>query len=322
MPDDDIATGPAPHRQWQAVLLTSLLCGLPAASPVFEWLRTFIPLAPFYYSATMGEKAGRTICLFALLISGLLSLLASDIGNVIFPLTLMPVGLVMAWAMHRKKGVAWTGLVATLLVLLGWLLGGLLFWQSTGHNPYNEALTAMDQTFASMAETYKASGDFPPDAQADIERGFAQARQKLPQIFPALLIVSAIIVSWLNMALGNRLLQQHAPARALWPPYRFWRLPENLVWLIILSGVLLILPVTGLKTVGLNGLLILAGIYFFQGLAVLFAMLERWNPPRPIRIFIYIFIFIQTYSLVLLAVLGIIDVWKDLGKIYEEEEPT
>lgn len=317
---DETDTGPEPQKQWRAIALISLLCGLPAFNPVFEGLRSFIPLAPFYFSITLGQKIGRQVCLIAFIIAGLVSLIAHDIGNAIFPLTLFPVGFTLAWAVEKRKTIAWAGLAATLLVLFGWLMGGLFFWQSTGHNPYIEGLTAMDQAFASMAETYKTSGNFPPEVMIDIERGFDQARQKLPQVFPALLIMSAIAISWLNMTLGNRLLRRHAPEYTGWPPYRFWRLPENLVWLVILAGIFTLLPLSTISTVGLNGLLILGSIYFFQGLAVLFAMLERWDAPKPIRFFIYIFIFIQTYSIVLLAVLGIIDVWKDLGKIYQEEE--
>ncbi len=319
---DEKRTGSDPQKQWQAVALTTLFCGLPALSPVFDLLRIFIPLTAFYFSVTLGQNAGRQVCLFAFIIAGLISLLAHNIGNAIFPLTLFPVGFMMAWAMEKRKTVAWAGLTATLVVLLGWFIGGLLFWQSTGLSPYNEGLTAMDKTFASMADTYKTSGDFPPDVAAEIERGIAQARQTLPRIFPALLIMSAIVVSWLNMALGNRALGRYSPEHTVWPPYRFWRLPDNLVWLVILAGILMILPGATLKTVGLNSLLILGCVYFFQGLAVLFAMLERWDAPRPIRVFIYIFIFIQTYSLVLLAVLGIVDIWKDLGKIYKEEETS
>ena len=317
---DVINAGLEPQKQWRAIALTSLLCVLPAANPVFEWLRTFIPLAPFYFSVTLGRKAGRHVCLIAFVITGIVSLLAKDIGNAIVPLILFPVGFMLAWAMEKRKSVAWAGLTATLIVLLGWVFGGLLFWQTTGLNPYSEGLNAMDKAFADMATIYKTSGDFPPDVVADIEQGFDQARQKLPGIFPALLIMSAIFISWLNLALGNRLLGRHAPERTVWPPYRFWRLPDNLVWLVILAGIITILPVSSIRTVGINGLLILGCIYFLQGLAVLFSMLERWDAPKPIRFFIYFFIFIQTYSVVLLAVLGILDVWKDLGKIYKEEE--
>jgi uncharacterized protein YybS (DUF2232 family) len=317
---DEVNAGFKPLKQWRAIVLTSLFCGLPAISPVFDLLRTFIPLAAFYFSVTQGQKAGHHICLVSFIIAGLVSLFARDIGNAIFPLTLFPVGFILAWAMEKRKTVAWAGLSATLLVLLGWVIGGLLFWQSTGLNPYTEGLAAMDQAFATMAETYKTSGNFPPDVVAEIERGIDQARQKLPRIFPALLVMSAIFISWLNLALGNRLIERHAPKQTVWPPYRFWRLPENLVWLLILAGFFMIMPVSALKTIGLNSILILGCIYFFQGLAVLFAMLARWDAPRPIRVFIFIFIFIQTYSIVLLAVLGIIDTWKDLGNIYNEEE--
>ncbi|MDA3785613.1 MAG: YybS family protein [Deltaproteobacteria bacterium] len=320
MPDAMPTTGPEPQKQWRAVLLTSLLCGLPALSPVFDFLHFLIPLAPFYFSVTLGQKRGHHVCLFAFIIAGLFSVLAGDIGNAIFPLILFPVGFLLAWAREKRKSVAWAGVAATGAVLLGWLAAGLLFWQSTGLNPYSQGLAAMDQTMAAMAEMYTTSGDFSPEVVKEIEQGFDQARQKLPQIFPALLIISAIVVSWLNMVLGNRLLERFAPERTIWPPYRFWRLPDNLVWLVILAGVCTIVPVAAVKAVGLNGLLLMGNIYFFQGVAVLFAMMARWNAPKAIRIFLYIFIFIQTYSIVLLAVLGIVDVWKDLGNIYKEEE--
>lgn len=317
---DGMNAGRKPLEQWRAVALISVLCVLPVISPAFDLLRTFIPLAPFYFSVTMGRRTGLHICIAAFIIAGLVSLLAHDIGNALVPLSLFPVGISMAWALEKRKTVAGAGLVATLVVLGGWLLGGLFFWQSTGLNAYHEGLAAMDQAFAAMAEMYKTSGNFPPDVVAEIEQGTAHSRQALPRIFPALLIMSALVISWLNMALGNRLIERHAPEHTAWPPYRCWRLPDNLVWLVILSGILMILPVSGLKTLGSNGLLVLGTVYFFQGLAVLFAMLARWDAPKPIRIFIYIFIFIQTYSIVLLAVLGMVDVWKDLGKIYKEEE--
>jgi uncharacterized protein YybS (DUF2232 family) len=65
-------------------------------------------------------------------------------------------------------------------------------------------------------------------------------------------------------------------------------------------------------------LLISGWLYFFQGLAVLIALFERWRVPVLVRIMLYFVLFIQSYSLILLAVLGLSDVWLNMRRQSEE----
>jgi uncharacterized protein YybS (DUF2232 family) len=66
---------------------------------------------------------------------------------------------------------------------------------------------------------------------------------------------------------------------------------------------------------GLNGLIVCSTVYFFQGLAIAASLLNKWSVPRMIRVLIYALIFIQTYGIIVLSFLGLVDVWADFRKL-------
>jgi uncharacterized protein YybS (DUF2232 family) len=67
-------------------------------------------------------------------------------------------------------------------------------------------------------------------------------------------------------------------------------------------------------------MLLLSGLlYFFQGLAVCIALLERWNVPVFIRVVLYSFLIIQSYGVIILTFLGIGDVWFNFRQKTEKQ---
>ena len=60
-------------------------------------------------------------------------------------------------------------------------------------------------------------------------------------------------------------------------------------------------------------------LYFFQGLAVFNSLLGRWGVPLFVRIILYFVFFIQSYGLIILAILGLSDIWIDLRKNIESQ---
>jgi uncharacterized protein YybS (DUF2232 family) len=67
-------------------------------------------------------------------------------------------------------------------------------------------------------------------------------------------------------------------------------------------------------------LLMLSGLlYFFQGLAIFIALLERWNVPVYIKWTLYFILIIQSYGVLILALLGISDIWFNFRKRIIEE---
>jgi len=77
----------------------------------------------------------------------------------------------------------------------------------------------------------------------------------------------------------------------------------------------LFLPNAAVKIIGLNGLLILMSVYFFQGIAIVSFYFNKKQFPRVVRIFLYTLIAIQ--QLVLLAVIGLgfFDMWFNFRKL-------
>ncbi len=299
-----------------AIVLTSLLFALPSIHSGFDGLRTLIPLVPFYYSLKKGDKQARRIISIALAIGGVTSAVLGNFSSILYVLFLLPAGFSLVQSSRLRLPVAWAGGITSLLIMLAWLIGGLLYWIGSQSNPYVEALNAMDKAFESMAASYQGQ-DLAPDIAHDVDRAISQARVKVPALFPSILIISALLVSWLNMVIGNRLLRKGG-FQAPWPRYRYWRLPDNLIWLLIVAAGGVIIFSGSLATFFLNMLLVLISIYVMQGLAVMQAMFERWTVPKMARVFIYAIICFQTFSVLLLAVLGVMDIWKDLGKIKPE----
>lgn len=224
----------------------------------------------------------------------------------------------LALAAEWNYSPAKAGLVTTVLILTGWIISGLFYNITTGSNPYSQGLQAMDQAFTGLMEMYNTSSDIPDDVKHDIVKGIETLRQVTPAIFPSLLIATAICTSWVNMVLGNRIIRNSASGIVIWPVFKYWRISENLVWLLIIAGISCLIPLSSIRNLGLNLLMIMGTLYFFQGIAVLFALLDRFKTPKPVRFLIYVLLVVQTYSVFMIVIFGIIDVWKDLGKIYSQ----
>jgi uncharacterized protein YybS (DUF2232 family) len=135
------------------------------------------------------------------------------------------------------------------------------------------------------------------------------------RIMPAIAIVSTLFVIWSNLLLARPLLR----SRELFCPdfgtLNEWQAPEPLVWLVILSGVLVLLPNTGLKLLGVNSLIIMMMIYFFQGIAIVSFYFEKKQFPRLLRGILYGLIALQQLVLLLVIAAGFLDMWIDFRRL-------
>ncbi len=126
-----------------------------------------------------------------------------------------------------------------------------------------------------------------------------------------------LAAAWSPMA--NSLMERWGSAgKPPWGEYSTWKLPEQLVWAPIIGVALLLISSGVLQRAG-GWLTLVAGLlYFFQGLAVVVALLARWKVPVFVRIILYFVLLIQSYSLILLAILGLSDVWLNMRQTSKE----
>ncbi len=94
-----------------------------------------------------------------------------------------------------------------------------------------------------------------------------------------------------------------------------WSTPEKLVWGAIGCGIALLLPATGMKLIGLNGILVFTMIYFLHGIAIVAYFFDKKKFPRMARTFIYTLIAIQHVFALIVIALGFFDLWVNFRKL-------
>ena len=306
------AIGPAGY--WRDVLLGAGIILLPGMAPATGGLVVLVPLAFLLLCDRRGTTAAARSTAAAMSVAGIASLTLGQFGVFLLTCSFVLSGMIMGWA-----GEAGVPPVRTGAWGLGVLAGGWLFlWGLAvgigGHDPYAELVRAVDQGMQAAFTVSLEQAGVPPEARPEIEAALDRSREMMPTLLPGILLASLAGCVWTVLVLFRWLGGHAAARRILWPPYRCWRLPEGLVWLAILLGVGFLLPST--RTVATAGLLVVGVLYFFQGLAVVAALLERWQLPPALRIVAYVVILAQLYGVVLVAALGLADVWADFGRAH------
>jgi len=134
----------------------------------------------------------------------------------------------------------------------------------------------------------------------------ALMRERIVMLFPAIVLTGAAFVLWLNLVLVS--------SRMKGMSLREWKAPEWMIAGFIIGGVLSVLPLKTLSDVGLNLLVVVGQVYFFQGLAIVAVFMGERAWPVLLRWPIYILILIQIYMMVMVAGLGLFDAWFDFRK--------
>jgi hypothetical protein len=164
----------------------------------------------------------------------------------------------------------------------------------------------MDQMMSVYAQTA---------SQAVVEemKGFrAQVEGYAVQLFWGLTASSILSIMWVNLLIANRGPGKHQ--------LREWRCPEWMVGLFILAGVLSLLQYQPANLFGLNLLIVVIQVYFFQGLAIVASAMIQYDWSRFIRYVIYILILTQIYIMIGVAGLGLFDTWFNFRKMIRTSE--
>ena len=304
------------EAQFAGFIILAALLLLPALFPEKAgWLTSLVPLPVFYCLVSLGSKKGSVQIRNGILLAAAAALISGSLPMLIFSLTLVPLGIAFSYGVFNRKSPAVTGFTGFLILAFTWLLywSGLAMMHQT--NPYTTLLVELDKGLNSGFMLYKESAELAPETLDSVRRAVEILRVYIPKILPALLVSALLSTVMLNLALGNWLLKKKNRELTPWPDFNEWKLPDPFVWLVVLSGAIFLLLPQPLNIVGLNGLIVCSTVYFFQGLAIAASLLNRWSVPRLIRVLIYALIFIQTYGIIFLSFLGLLDVWADFRKL-------
>lgn len=272
------------------------------------------PLPVLYFYSRMGRFRG--LLYYALTLALVFWLLTSLDAPVPASHYLIfgSLGLILSELLRLDLSIEKTVLIAAAGLLV--LVVAALSWHgaSSGVNLSVLVEEHVARTVRENIEFYAGTG--APAAHVEMIRGKeAQMTALLLGIMPSLVITGCAVVVWISLLAGSILFRK----RNMWYPdfgdLTRWKLPDGIVWAVVITFAVALIPWRAMLFIGMNGLIILLFLYMLQGFAVIAYFFKVKNVPLFIRIALYGIILIQQLLLLPVAVLGIIDVWVDFRKL-------
>jgi len=303
----------------QHILLVTVVILLPGVlGAIFGWIHMLLPLLVFYYLVKYGTNRGKKYILIGCVLACAAGLIFQIIEQLLFSLTLIPTGFILADSVKRGEAPHIAGIKATLALIGTWVIATSILSFGMEHHPYTLLVNSLAQGMDEALVYYKANSTVSTDTLYLLQQTFEQMKVWIPKVLPGILTCMTLLVTWVTMVGGNRLLFRKTGVRP-WDEYRYWVLPEKLVWLVIAAAVLVMVPMEPGRTIGLNLLLISGLLYCFQGTSIMIFYFYKWSVPVLLRTIIYLILFFQSFGAIILAVIGVADVWFDVRRLNSSE---
>jgi uncharacterized protein YybS (DUF2232 family) len=187
--------------------------------------------------------------------------------------------------------------------------GFIAYSAVSGINPHQLISVEISDSLKQAVALYEKGGVKGEELEF-LKSSMATGADLMQRLYPALVTTMLAVIAGLNLVLLKKTTAKTAPNLPI-GDFSSFRNHDLLVWVLIATGCSLLLPVTPLTTPALNILLIITLLYFFQGMAVLTALIKKHSVSALVRILLYVMLIIQPYLLALVAGIGLFDLWVD-----------
>lgn len=300
------------------IAITGLLVALSILIPVLGFFfALLVPLPTIFYHAKLGRGTSAVIpvvvTLMTILATGGFSI---DIFSLI---ELFILGFVLSELIEIRLSVEKTVLYCSAAV---WLTAtaAILFYGSLSED--NNLVAAISRYVSHNLDytlsLYKEMG-MPDETLQMIGRSMEKILYVMVRIIPAFVVASTLLIVWLNLLLAKSLFLRKGIDFPDFGHLNQWKSPEMLIWAAVVCGIMLLVPGASVKVMGINGMLVLSVVYFFQGIAIAAFFFEKKKLPKILRMFLYSLIGLQQIVLFFIIGMGFFDVWLDVRKLNKIE---
>lgn len=295
------------------IVITSLIFSASVFMPVIGFFFSiFIPLPILFYRSKLGRSTGLIIPVATLLIAaviiGGLSLDTLFFGG------LMLLGFSLSELLEKNLSIEKTIAFACLTVICTGGFALVFFSITQGVGIYSLISSYVAANLELSLLLYKGLG-VPKETIDAISASMDHIQYVLVRLLPAFTVTSMIFVAWTNLLVAKSFFRKRGIYYPDFGPLNMWRAPEQIIWALIASGLMLMIPEKGLKMIGINGIIIMLTVYFFQGIAIVSYYFQKKKMPRLFRIILYCFIGIQQLALAAVIMIGVFDMWINFRKI-------
>lgn len=300
----DIATG---------VMATLVIFSAAVFMPVVGFLFSlFIPLPALFYRAKLGRRYGMIVPLAAITVISLV--FGGFTMDILFFSGLMLMGFVMSEIFEKELSVEMTVVAVSSIILATGLAAVILYSMVASQGIYSLVSAYVATNLELSLALYEGIG-VPQETIETISGSLDQIQYVLVRILPSLAAASTLFVAWTNLIAARPIMLRRGLDCPDFGRLNRWRSPEPLIWGVICCGLIVLIPVAGIRLIGVNGLLVLFTIYFMQGIAIVSFYFEKKKLPRTIRIVLYAMIALQQLFLLVIICIGLFDMWINFRKI-------
>ena len=288
----------------------TLLCllGISWIGPSGAFLNLLTPVPAAYLSARFGLRSGIVVVAVT---SMLLMQLATTYTLVAY-LGMFGIGSLLLPLCLRQK-LPWDRAVlyATLGSTLATVLMVLLTVVVTGtHVPglIDQAIHAeVDQAM----QLYRNSG-LTESQLLEMQKMTDKLASFIAGSFYGLFVASVLAVQSVCLLLLQVLKKNRFQISG--PAFAQWRLPAGIIWVLIVAGFSMFVPLPFIALTGRNILVVLLPLYFFQGMAVVNSFLLRKPYPPLVKGLIYLLLLILNPLPIIVTGVGVFDLWIDFRR--------
>ena len=308
--------GSVPYRDFfLAVAVTSIVfIAVAVISVLGVFGALFVSLPMLYYYSRLGRLPGILVFALSLIVASVtLRTLGFQTAFVYFFL-LGSLGPILSEILRKNYSIEKTVICCTGIFLSLGVAVLVYLSLTSGTMPWTVIWTHISGMVQENIDLYSHAGISPQHVKI-IRENADQITRALAGLFPSIALVGITFLVWFNILEGKWLFRK----RGMWYPafgdLSLWKTLDKTVWLVVIAGICIMVPLEGLRILGLNILIIILFIYMLQGLAIVSFFFQKKNVPLFLRIFGYFLVFAQQFLLLIVAGLGLIDMWVDFRKL-------
>ncbi len=306
----------SPREILSGILITCCIFATAVFIPVIGFFSTiFVPLPILFYRRKLGRQAGMAIGGASIAVMVLVFKALGGLSvDILFFTELLLLGYMLSELSEQRLSLEKTiGYACAVVVASAF---AIVYGYSIVNRIGFSQLIAnyVTQNLELTLKIYEGMGISPETLDA-LEASMDRIKYALIRIIPGLATAIMLFVAWSNLLMAKPLFKKQQLAYPDFGRLNCWRAPELLIWGLIGSGILVLLSTGGLRMIGVNGLILMFTVYFFQGMAIVSFFFEEKRIPKMLRIFIYCMIALQQILLLLIIAMGVFDMWLDFRKI-------
>lgn len=228
-------------------------------------------------------------------------LLQSSIASCLLPLLLR-----RGQRWDKAIALSWGAMVISVAIVMTWAAAAQGMSLSIMVSDY------VTREIGQLKELYSQSADLTAEQKEQLLAVLEQLRSTMIGIWPAVvalltgfLLLMQVFLLWLLPATKGLL-----PG----PAFVDWKVPDLLVWPMIIAGFCAFLTTATIQTIAINLLIIIIPLYYLQGLAVVTYYFQQRGTSPWLRAVSYLFLALFNPLPFLVAGVGLFDLWGNFRK--------